>query len=66
MLTIGFSDGLSLTALSHIILDITFRDAKKRSLLDIPETRDELFKGVFGNPKVMQGIRQGKIQVVLF
>ncbi|KAH7916018.1 U3-containing 90S pre-ribosomal complex subunit-domain containing protein [Hygrophoropsis aurantiaca] len=60
------TDALSLSQLTHIILDISFRDAKKRSLFDIPETRDEVFRTVLGAPKVVEGIKQGKIQVVLF
>lgn len=59
------ADALQTTALTHIILDISYRDTKKRNLLDIPETRDEVFRTVIGAPKVLQGIRQGKIQVVL-
>ncbi|KAI0818866.1 U3-containing 90S pre-ribosomal complex subunit-domain containing protein [Irpex lacteus] len=59
------NDALQTTALTHIILDVSYRDAKKRNLLDIPETRDEVFKTVIGAPKVLQGIRQGKIQLVL-
>lgn len=59
------TDALSTSALTHIILDISYRDAKKRSLLDIPETREEVFKTVLGAPKVLQGLRQGKIQLVL-
>ncbi|KAJ3476337.1 hypothetical protein NLI96_g11222 [Meripilus lineatus] len=59
------SDALSIAQLTHIILDISHRDAKKRCLLDIPETRDEVFKSVLGCPKVLQAIRAGKIQVVL-
>ncbi|EIN03607.1 hypothetical protein PUNSTDRAFT_109219 [Punctularia strigosozonata HHB-11173 SS5] len=60
------SDALSVTALTHIILDVTHTDLKKRSLLSIPETRDEVFKTVLGAPEVLQGIKEGKIQVVLF
>jgi protein CMS1 len=37
-----------------------------RSLLDIPETRDEVFKTVLNNKLVLEGIKEGKIQVVLF
>ena len=55
-----------MSQLTHIILDISFRDAKKRNLLDIPEARDEIFKTVLGAPKVLEGIKQGKIHVVLF
>ncbi|KIJ17350.1 hypothetical protein PAXINDRAFT_10191 [Paxillus involutus ATCC 200175] len=57
---------LALSQLTHIILDISFQDAKNRNLLDIPETREEVFKTVLGAPKVLEGIKQGKIQVVLF
>jgi len=48
------------------MLDVTFRDAKKRSLLDIPETRDEVFKTVLGGSHVRKALQQGKVQVVLF
>ncbi|KAJ7219075.1 U3-containing 90S pre-ribosomal complex subunit-domain containing protein [Mycena pura] len=59
------NDALVLSAMSHIILDISFRDAKNRNMLDIPETRDEVFNTVLGAPKVLQAIKEGKIQVVL-
>ncbi|THU99359.1 hypothetical protein K435DRAFT_828182 [Dendrothele bispora CBS 962.96] len=60
------TDALTISALSHIILDITYRDAKQRNLLEIPETRDEVFKSVLGAPKVLQAIKSGKIQIVLY
>ncbi|KAG7092272.1 hypothetical protein E1B28_008634 [Marasmius oreades] len=60
------TDALSTSALTHIILDITFRDAKKRNLLDIPETRGEVFKTVLGCPSVRQALHAGKVQLVLF
>ncbi|KAF7338473.1 Protein cms1 [Mycena venus] len=60
------TDALAVNALSHIILDCSFIDSKNRSMLDIPETRDEVFKTVLGAPKVLQAIKEGKIQVVLF
>ncbi|KAF8633708.1 hypothetical protein AX17_004366 [Amanita inopinata Kibby_2008] len=60
------TDALSVSALSHIILDVTHLDAKKRSLLDIPETRDEVFQTVLAAPQVLRGIKDGKIQIVLF
>ncbi|KAF7791247.1 hypothetical protein EIP86_002261 [Pleurotus ostreatoroseus] len=58
-------DALSTAALTHIIVDVSHRDSKMRTVLDIPETRDELFRTVLGAPKVLQGLRQGKIQLVL-
>lgn len=57
---------MSISALSHIILDVSYKDAKTRTLLDIPETRDEVFKTVLNNELVMTGIKEGKIQVILF
>ncbi|KAG1756282.1 U3-containing 90S pre-ribosomal complex subunit-domain containing protein [Suillus paluster] len=60
-----FSDALSVAQLTHIILDVSYQDTKKRSLLDIPETRDEVFRTVLGAPKVLKGIQEGKIQLVL-
>lgn len=59
-------DALSITALTHIMLDVSFQDSKKRTLLDIPETRDEVFRLVFGCEKIRDAIRRGKIQIVLF
>ncbi|KAK7023715.1 protein cms1 [Favolaschia claudopus] len=43
------TDALAVNALSHIILDVSFRDSKKRNMLDIPETRDEVFKMVLAS-----------------
>ncbi|KAF8874626.1 U3-containing 90S pre-ribosomal complex subunit-domain containing protein [Gymnopilus junonius] len=60
------TDVLNVSALSHIILDITHKDAKNRNLLEIPETRDEVFQTVLNNEGILRGIREGKIQVVLF
>jgi len=59
-------DTLNVSAVSHIILDITHKDAKKRNLLEIPETRRETFETVLGNSKIFKGIKEGKIQVVFF
>ena len=60
------TDILNVSAVSHIILDITHKDAKKRNLLEISETRGETFETVLGNNKILKGIKEGKIQVVLF
>jgi len=60
------TDALSVSALSHIILDVTHRDSKKRNLFDIPETRDEVLQSVLVAPQVLQGIKGGKIRVVFF
>ncbi|KZT28564.1 hypothetical protein NEOLEDRAFT_1228379 [Neolentinus lepideus HHB14362 ss-1] len=60
------TDALSVASLTHIILDVSYLDAKKRSLLDIPETRDEVFRLFLGSPKVLQAMKAGKVKLVLF
>ncbi|KAH9977206.1 U3-containing 90S pre-ribosomal complex subunit-domain containing protein [Lactifluus volemus] len=60
------TDALSVAALTHIVLDISHRDAKQRCLLDIPETRDDVFKMVLGAPQIMERVVSGKIYIVLF
>ena len=57
---------LILTALTHIMLDISHRDAKQRSLMEIPETRDEVFRRVLGDDNIRAALQSGKIQLVLF
>ncbi|GAA5877531.1 hypothetical protein JCM16303_003366 [Sporobolomyces ruberrimus] len=59
------TDSLKLTHLSHLILDTTHLDAKKRSLTDLPDARGDLFK-LLGSKKVMERLREGKMKVVLF
>ncbi len=59
-------DALSVSALTHIVLDASYRDAKQRCLLDIPETRDEVFRTVLGAPQVMERVKIGKTHIVLF
>ncbi len=57
---------LSVSALTHITLDVSRRDAKKPCLLDIPETRGEVFRTVLGAPQVTERIKAGKTHIVLF
>jgi len=52
--------------LSHIILDVTHRDAKKRCIFDIPEVANEVFRSVLAAPEVLKGVKEGRIQLVLF
>lgn len=47
------------------MLDLTHQDLKKRNILDIPETREEIFKAIFGAPKVRDNLRQGKTHIVV-
>ncbi|KPV75847.1 uncharacterized protein RHOBADRAFT_52866 [Rhodotorula graminis WP1] len=59
------SDALHLTHLSHLILDVSHLDSKKRSLVDLPEARADLFKLV-GTKAVMDRLREGKMKLVVF
>ncbi|GAA5876161.1 hypothetical protein JCM8547_003384 [Rhodosporidiobolus lusitaniae] len=61
----GETESLHLTYTSHLILDTSHLDAKKRSLLDSPEAREDLFK-LLGSAKVMERLREGKMKVVCF
>jgi protein CMS1 len=54
------------SALTHIVIDLSYRDAKRRSVLDIPETRDEVFGKILSHKSTLQGIKAGKVQIVLF
>lgn len=60
------TDALNLRALSHILLDVSFLDTKNRSLLDTRETKDEIFRSFFTNERILERLRGGKCEVVLF
>jgi len=60
------TDSLSTSALSHIVIDTTFRDSKKRSIFDIPETKEELFRTVLGAAAVRKALAGGTLTIVLF
>ncbi|KAF8590519.1 hypothetical protein K439DRAFT_1329802 [Ramaria rubella] len=60
------AEALVLTALTHICIDTSFRDTKRRSMLDIPETREETFRSVLGNDRVRAVLDSGKVQLILF
>lgn len=59
------ADSLHLTHLSHLILDVSHLDSKKRSLVDLPEARADLFRLV-GSKAVMDRLREGKMKIVVF
>ncbi|GAA5952129.1 hypothetical protein JCM21900_006917 [Sporobolomyces salmonicolor] len=59
------TDSLHLTHLSHLILDVSHLDAKKRSLLDLPDARGDLFK-LLGCKPIMERLREGKMKLVVF
>jgi len=59
-------ESMAVSALTHIIIDLSYRDAKRRSVLDIPETRDEVFGKILSHKGTLQSIKAGKVQIVLF
>ncbi|BGO89388.1 hypothetical protein NBRC10512_006305 [Rhodotorula toruloides] len=59
------TESLHLTHLSHLILDVSHLDSKKRSLVDLPEARADLFK-LLGSKPIMDRLREGKMKIVLF
>lgn len=60
------SDALHLTHLSHLIFDVTHLDSKNRSLLDMPEAFDDVFRHVLGNKGIMDRLRDGKMKIVMY
>lgn len=63
---LGETESLSLKALTHIVVDASHRDAKMRTIFDIPETREALMREVFGNQALKNAIDAGKVTIVLF
>ncbi|GAA5900820.1 hypothetical protein JCM6882_007673 [Rhodosporidiobolus microsporus] len=59
------TEALHLTHLSHLILDVSHLDAKKRSLVDLIEARGDLFR-LLGSKKIMERLREGKMKLVIF
>ena len=53
-------------ALRYLVLDASHVDAKQRSLMDQPETRDALFRSVLSRPDVMARLRSGETKIVLW
>ncbi|GAA93438.1 uncharacterized protein L969DRAFT_104787 [Mixia osmundae IAM 14324] len=60
------ADSLQLSSCSFLVLDGSFRDAKNRQMLDLPEVRAALFKNVLQDPRVSQRLEQGKLKLVLY
>ena len=66
IVTFTIPDSLTLKALSHIILDVTYMDPKNKSMLDTLETKEEVFKTFFTNKNILERLRGGKCSLVLF
>lgn len=54
---------LKLTALSHVVLDWSWRDSKLRRLADVPEVRDDTFKLL--TKHLIPLVRSGKTKISL-
>lgn len=61
-----YADALGLTFLSHLILDASHLDSKQRSLLDMIECREDLYKHVLGDKKVMDRLKEGKMKIIIY
>ncbi|KAF8333974.1 U3-containing 90S pre-ribosomal complex subunit-domain containing protein [Cantharellus anzutake] len=59
------TESLSLTALTHVILDVTFMDAKMRSMLDQLETKADVFHVLTHEP-LRQRLVDGKTSLIFF
>ncbi|GAA5969972.1 hypothetical protein JCM8115_001194 [Rhodotorula mucilaginosa] len=59
------TEAFHLTHLSHLILDVSHLDSKKRSLVDLLEARADLFK-LLGSKPIMDRLREGKMKLVVF
>jgi len=60
------TDALSVDLLSHIVLDASYLDTKKRNVLDMPDGREDLFRNVLGHPKIMSRLKTAKTKVVIY
>lgn len=58
------ADALLLDGTTHLVID-TKKDGKKRSILDIPESRVALFK-LLGSAKLNARLKQGSLKLVLY
>jgi len=57
--------GLSLTSTALLILDISHRDEKQRTMLTIPEARDALFKLVLNRLDILDRLKSGRMKILL-
>jgi hypothetical protein len=64
-LPLHVTEAFHLTHLSHLILDVSHLDSKKRSLVDLLEARADLFK-LLGSKPIMDRLREGKMKLVVF
>ena len=60
------TEGMSLEALEAIVLDVTHRDVKQRSMLDQPEVGEALFGSLLANKRLLDRLRSRQTRLVFF
>ncbi|KAK4700363.1 protein CMS1, partial [Phenoliferia sp. Uapishka_3] len=60
------TEALTLTHLSHLILDCSHLDGKKLSLLDMADCREDLYRHILGNKDILERLRMGRMKLVVF
>ncbi|GHJ85211.1 hypothetical protein NliqN6_1613 [Naganishia liquefaciens] len=60
------SDALHIRQQTMILLDLTYRDSKNRSLLSIPEIRQDFWKTLFGDKVVRQKLLAAGVKIGVF
>ncbi|KAI5451868.1 Protein cms1 [Naganishia albida] len=60
------SEALHIRQQTVILLDLTFRDSKNRTLLSIPEIRQDFWKTLFGDKAVRQKILASGVKIGVF
>ncbi|KAH8090598.1 U3-containing 90S pre-ribosomal complex subunit-domain containing protein [Filobasidium floriforme] len=60
------SDALTIRQQTVILLDLSYRDTKNRTLLTIPEIRDEFWKVLFGDKKVREKLLATGVKIAVF
>ncbi|KAJ9103011.1 hypothetical protein QFC20_004819 [Naganishia adeliensis] len=60
------SEALHIRQQTVILLDLTYRDSKNRTLLSIPEIRQDFWKTLFGDKAVRQKILNSGVKIGVF
>jgi len=60
------SIGLSITSTAFLVLDVSYRDTKNRSMLDLPEARDALFRLVLNRSDIMNRFKSRRMKLLLY
>lgn len=58
-------NALSVTSTAYLVLDVTYRDTKQQSLLDVPDLRKVLFESLLCEKKIRERLQANKMKLVL-